>query len=311
MIKKYAFYTYFTQFNMKISFAKVIIKNKRGDEKTKIIMKIHFYGTGASEGFPALFCECDACREARKRGGKNIRTRTSLQIDDKLLIDFSPDTYAHTLYGGLDLTTLEHLLITHSHPDHLYAMDVANVLPPMGKREKGRTLFVYGSEGVKTVMNRTLQNCTDAEEYLSFKEIHAFESLSIQDYQVFPVRADHMPDEECLLYVIQKAGRTVLIGFDTAVFPEETWQALVAFHFDCVILDCTSVDQDHYFRGHMGFGEDVMIKNRMLMEQMAGVDTVFIATHFAHSFAPFHERLYDLFTPKGFLPAYDGMEVSF
>ena len=36
---------------------------------------------------------------------KNIRTRTSLQIDDKLLIDFSPDTYAHTLYGGCLLYT--------------------------------------------------------------------------------------------------------------------------------------------------------------------------------------------------------------
>ncbi|MBS5062635.1 MAG: hypothetical protein KHZ58_02555 [Hungatella hathewayi] len=274
-------------------------------------MKIHFYGTGASEGFPAVFCECEACRQARIRGGKNIRTRTSLQIDDNLLIDFSPDTYAHTLYGGLDLTKVEYLLITHSHPDHLYAMDVANVLPPMGKRKTERKLQVYGNENVTKIMNRTLQNCSKAREYICCKEIHAFEDFAIQEYHVFPVKANHMQEEECLLYVIQKAGKTVLVGFDTAEFPEETWQALTPYHFDCVILDCTSVDKDSYFRGHMGFGENVMIKKRMLREQMAGENTIFIATHFAHSFTPLHERLSDLFAPEGFLPAYDGMEVRF
>ena len=258
-----------------------------------------------------MFCECEACREARIRGGKNVRTRTSLQIDDDLLIDFSPDTYAHTLYGGLDLTKAEHLLITHSHPDHLYAMDVANVLPPMGKRRAERKLRVYGNESVTAVMNRTLQNCSGAGEYISCEEIHAFEGFAIQEYDVLPVKADHMQEEECLLYVIRRAGKTVLVGFDTAVFPEETWQALASYHFDCVILDCTSVEEDHYFRGHMGFGENVMIRNRMLREQMAGEDTIFIATHFAHTFAPLHERLRDLFAPEGFLPAYDGMEVRF
>ena len=51
-------------------------------------MKIHFYGTGASEGFPAMFCTCDCCKTARELKGKNIRTRTGAQIDENLLIDF-------------------------------------------------------------------------------------------------------------------------------------------------------------------------------------------------------------------------------
>ncbi len=29
-------------------------------------MKIHFYGTGASEGVPGFFCECEHCKEARR-----------------------------------------------------------------------------------------------------------------------------------------------------------------------------------------------------------------------------------------------------
>ncbi len=39
-------------------------------------MKIKYLGTAAYEGLPAIFCECDTCNEARKRKGKNIRTRS-------------------------------------------------------------------------------------------------------------------------------------------------------------------------------------------------------------------------------------------
>ena len=31
-------------------------------------MKILYLGTGAAEGVPAVFCNCDTCREARRRG---------------------------------------------------------------------------------------------------------------------------------------------------------------------------------------------------------------------------------------------------
>lgn len=96
-------------------------------------MKLHFYGTGASEGFPALFCQCENCARARKLGGKNIRTRASLGVDEELLIDFSQDTYSHCLYGGLDLTKIRHVLITHSHSDHFCPADSAITFPPAGE----------------------------------------------------------------------------------------------------------------------------------------------------------------------------------
>ena len=55
-------------------------------------MKLQYFGTAAAEGWPALFCGCDACRRAREAGGRNIRTRSQALIDDKLLIDFPADT---------------------------------------------------------------------------------------------------------------------------------------------------------------------------------------------------------------------------
>ena len=69
-------------------------------------MKIHFYGTGASEGVPGFFCECEHCKEARRLGGKNLRTRTCAKLDEEILIDFSMDTYAQTLFRQLDMQKL-------------------------------------------------------------------------------------------------------------------------------------------------------------------------------------------------------------
>lgn len=47
-------------------------------------MKIKYLGTGAAEGIPALFCRCAICNEARKRGGRELRTRSQAIIDDKI-----------------------------------------------------------------------------------------------------------------------------------------------------------------------------------------------------------------------------------
>src|SRR5699024_7123072 len=50
-------------------------------------MKLTYLGTAAAEGFPALFCNCPACREAARLGGRNIRTRSQALINRDLLLD--------------------------------------------------------------------------------------------------------------------------------------------------------------------------------------------------------------------------------
>src|SRR5699024_2353371 len=93
------------------------IYTKNRNYLEEIIMKIHFLGTAAAEGWPGLFCRCKYCDKARELGGKNIRTRSSVIIDDTLKVDFPPDTYHHILRDNIDLATVKHLLITHSHSD--------------------------------------------------------------------------------------------------------------------------------------------------------------------------------------------------
>ena len=81
-------------------------------------MRILILGTGASEGWPALFCTCFFCRRARELGGKDIRGRTGLLVDDDLKVDLAPDTLAQLQLFDTHMGRVKHLLVTHTHKDH-------------------------------------------------------------------------------------------------------------------------------------------------------------------------------------------------
>lgn len=85
-------------------------------------MEFVYLGTAAAEGWPALFCSCNACLQAREKGGRNVRGRSQALVDGELLLDLPADTFSRTLEGRLDLTAVRHCLITHSHSDHLYPL---------------------------------------------------------------------------------------------------------------------------------------------------------------------------------------------
>ena len=87
-------------------------------------MRMQYLGTAAYEGTPAVFCTCAICTAARKAGGRNIRTRAQALVNERILLDFGPDTYAHALRYGLDLAQLRTCLITHTHSDHFYPEDL-------------------------------------------------------------------------------------------------------------------------------------------------------------------------------------------
>ena len=68
-------------------------------------MKIKFLGTAAAEGIPALFCDCAVCQNARKVGGKEIKTRSQAIVDDKILIDFPADADSQTCFSARNCRT--------------------------------------------------------------------------------------------------------------------------------------------------------------------------------------------------------------
>lgn len=89
-------------------------------------MKVRYLGTAAYEGVPSLFCQCRVCKESMKKGGRNLRSRSQMLVNDDLLIDFPPDTVWHAHKYGIDWSKIGNCLITHSHSDHLYPEDISD-----------------------------------------------------------------------------------------------------------------------------------------------------------------------------------------
>ena len=71
-------------------------------------MQLIYLGTAAAEGIPGAFCSCAICQEARRLGGRNIRTRSQALIDDHWNSLFGKNTSLAGLSGGknIDCRTL-------------------------------------------------------------------------------------------------------------------------------------------------------------------------------------------------------------
>ena len=275
-------------------------------------MKIKYYGTAAAEGWPGIFCRCPVCVEARRRGGKNLRTRSQSVIDDRLMVDFPPDTYLHMLFYGLDVPSFNNCIVTHAHEDHLYRDDVAmrahgysdDVLP-------GR-FTLYGPDSVVAHLNG-LPDWGKDWERLAWKEVFEYVPFEVEGYTVTPMLAAHgqygNPKLKCYLYDIAKDGERLLYGNDTGNFPDPTWEYLRGKRFDLVSLDCTMLKRKEG-RNHMGIEDVLGVKRRLLDMGCADEKTVWVITHFSHNGGILHEELEEMMAPYDILVAYDGLEVT-
>jgi phosphoribosyl 1,2-cyclic phosphate phosphodiesterase len=270
-------------------------------------MKILFLGTAASEGWPALFCKCDACLKAKRLGGKNIRTRSSCIIDDVYMVDFPPDTYMHVLTNKLELDKVEHLLITHSHEDHYYPQDIMNRKEPYAYIDPMHTLSIYGNSAVKEGFDAANYE-EDVKKVFAFKEIQPFAQFEAGKALVTPLPAAHNPGEQCFVFLIAINGKTLFYGHDSGYYPDQTWDFLKNIHIDAAIFDCTYGPQDNP-HGHMGFPVVLRAKDRLAEQGCISEKTTLIITHFSHNGKLLHEELEALASPHGFITAYDGMEI--
>lgn len=275
-------------------------------------MKLKYLGTAAAEGWPGMFCSCDNCKRAALAGGRNIRTRSQAVVDDKLLIDFPADTYMHVLLHGLDLTKINHCIITHNHSDHLYAADF-EFRNKISAHMKSKSMFtVYGTQA----SGRDSQQVIDTYELekqgrVTFKTITPFVPFQAGDYTVTALKADHDPASDPVFYIITDGSKTLLYANDTGYFPEVTWNFLAksGHRFDFVSLDCT-LEVLPFNRGHMGLSGNADVKKRLLKINAADQDTVFCINHFSHNGKLIYDELVPVAKKYDFLVSYDGMTIE-
>ena len=274
-------------------------------------MKFTYLGTAASEGWPAVFCNCDFCNKARKVGGKDIRTRSQAMIDDDVLIDFPSDTYHHALTNNLNLSSIKYVFITHTHSDHFLPDDLATRGSYYGHNFISPTLEIIGNQTMCNLMNNNYLPAmeSDVRKNISATYIPLFTPIVFGDYTLTALKADHKHDEVAYIYLIQKGDKTILYLHDTGMLPEETFAYLKNKKADFISYDCTNVLTRNIY-GHLGFLDCVEIRDKFAADGIVNDKTINIINHFSHNCGVLYDDLAEEAAKYGFGVSYDEMVIE-
>lgn len=275
-------------------------------------MKIKYLGTGAAERIPGIFCKCKLCQNARKKGGKEIRTQSQFIIDDQLLIDFPGDSYLHMLRDDLDFSQFSYLLLSHWHSDHFYGEDLAYRMRDYADGVDN-LLTVYGNKDVKKFYDRAfqLESRQDADR-LCYHEIKAYQKFTIENYVIHSLPAKHgWFQEDCFIFAIDDGQKVFLSTHDSGYFSLEMFDYLSQQNlvFAVVSLDCT-----HQLKpcseNHMNWQDNLLFIEELKKRKLVTAHTVFVANHFSHNGGLTYEEMASITKQKGVITSYDGMVVE-
>lgn len=281
-------------------------------------MKIRYLGTGAAEGVPAVYCQCETCQEARKRGGEEIHSRMQVLIDDNLGIDFPPDAYYHSLQGRFDYSAVTSLFITHSHMDHFYAYDFI-LRGYKYTKTSCQDLHIYGNAEVGKVYEESIRRemRDEVRATIHFHEILPFTPIEAEGYVVTALYAQHSKTETAYVYLIEKDGKSYLHLTDTGRLPETTLAYLQGVFasrkkkVDVVCFDCTFLFHTAgEISRHMGLGDNRAMQTEFERRGIVDESTVYAVTHYSHNSNPLKETLDRVKSEYGYIPTFDGTIIE-
>lgn len=280
-------------------------------------MHLTVLGSAAAEGWPAIFCRCQWCAEARRRGGKDLRRRTTYQLGETIQVDFGPDAYGSALAFGLDYSLLRHLFVTHVHQDHWSPQELLMRREGFA-RELDHPLVVHGNPHVQLSLE-ALQTSLEALQ-VQFEPAVPYETVELgEGWAAVALPASHSSEDELALnYLFTWQGRNILIGNDTGWWLPEVWDYLQDRPLHVVVLDCTAgslgpgprdVEKSWIGSHHLNCAWVVEARDELGRRNALAPDHQFIANHFSHNGHWLHDDLEAYFVPQGIAVGYDGMRV--
>ena len=282
-------------------------------------MKLTFLGTAAATSYPLAFCRCPNCNQARQLGGKNLRKRSSMIINDDLLIDMGPDVMSASFMYNKSIADIRYCLQTHPHSDHFDASHLTTRIPEyMGVNTA--PLQLYGSKETLQKMSEMLSNegyvgdmfDPEAKRRLNIEvfPVTTFQPFTIGKYEVVAFPTNHDISVKSVLYAIKEDDFTVFYGTDTDSLTDETWDGFrkLNMRFNVVILDHT-YGPDADSGGHLNANRFIEHIGRMKKDQLLAEDARILATHISHEGNPIHAELSQYAEKFGYEIAYDGLVI--
>ena len=285
-------------------------------------MNITFLGTAAAPSMPIPFCVCEVCTKARRVGGRNFRRRSSLIINDDLLVDVGPDIATASFQHRISLAGIGICLQTHPHEDHL---DLEFLLARHADygTEVTADFLLAGSDEILHAIDALVRQQSaygsifesEAQSALKLKilSLTPFEAYRIGNYRITGYPANHGNDQGFLLYSIAQGDQAVFYGTDTSVLSEEIWERLQQerTRYDVVILDHTyGIGFESRPADHLASKDVAAHADRFRACGLLKDTGVVYATHLSHEGNLEHDELDEYARGHGYRVAYDGLRLQ-
>ena len=152
-------------------------------------MKVTFLGTGTSQGVPIIACECEVCQSTDAKD-KRLRSSVLIELDHcNIIIDAGPDFRQQLLRANLK--TLDAILLTHEHYDHIAGLDDIRAFNWIQKRPTD----IYAEARVQNSIKRIFSYVFAVKKYPGIPQMNLFtideNAFSIHGHQIQPIRGWH------------------------------------------------------------------------------------------------------------------------
>ena len=291
-----------------------------------------FLGTGAADMIPNPFCDCEICMHARLNQGLFVKKRSCFMVDETTVIDFGPDIAASCIQYNIDFCNLEHILITHTHGDHLSFINLA--LLSMSRMSSPKPIHIYMSEqgfswclqnykvllpGVVLIPSgdNNVKIVLGNERVYEIHKITHNKAFTMGNYKVLPLQTNHKSygeNELALNYLLtDKQEQTLLYASDTGVYSEEVLQLISGIHLDYLIMECTFGSQKmEEGCGHLDAYHFVEMIDKLSLNMIIDEKTKIFSTHLNHKHSFNHDDLQEYFNKNSdyeVTVAWDGLRI--
>ncbi len=254
-------------------------------------MKIHFLGTGTSQGVPVIGSVHPV---AKSLNAKDKRFRVSVWIytdDFSIVIDCGPDFRQQMLASGC--TVLDALLFTHEHADHTAGLD--DIRPFNFKQQEPIPIFAH-ERVIKNLKKRfdyifEIENKYPGAPSIVVNEVVNNESFVINNQKIIPINAWHGQLQVFGYRVNDFAYLTDIKTIDKAEIEKLK-------NLNTLVINALREEEHH---SHFNLQEAL---NFISLVQ----PKITYLTHISEKFG-FHDDIQKLL-PKNVFVAFDGLEIE-
>ena len=253
-------------------------------------IKIHFLGTGTSQGIPIIGSDHPVCLSTNQKD-KRLRSSLLLEKDGKIItIDSGPDFRQQML--RYNAQRLDGILYTHEHNDHVLGLD--DIRPLVFK--SGEDMNVYGLKRVLDELHNRFPYMFAEQKYPGvptvIENIVEEEKFSVAGFTIEPIKVLHGP-LPILGYLIDDK---IAYLTDVKTIPTESLEKLRGV--EVLIISALRVEQEHF--------SHILLDEAIRYADLIGAKQTYF-THISHHLG-FHDEV-EKQLPKGKYLAYDTLEI--